>query len=59
VLAERSDAGSAVGGLEDAVALGFEGDAEDLADGGGVVDEEEVVTTRKVYHALLDSRPIP
>jgi hypothetical protein len=41
VLAEQRDALAAVGGLDDAVALEFKGDAEDLADRGGVVDEED------------------
>ena len=30
-----------VGGLDDAVALGLQGDAEHLANRGGVVDEED------------------
>jgi hypothetical protein len=34
-------AGAAVRGLEDLVTLGLQGEAQDLADAGGVVDEED------------------
>jgi hypothetical protein len=41
MLAVEAHAFAAVGGLDHAIALRLEGDAEDLADGGGVVDEED------------------
>ena len=51
VLAEQAHALAAVGGLEDGVALGLEGEAEDLADLGRVVDEEEMLVSTYRYGA--------
>ncbi len=41
MLAVEAHALAAVGGLQDGVAFGLKGDAQNCADVGGVVDEEE------------------